>query len=84
MLKYVLFLQIAFTLACTHFAFAIPGGANQDAYSRSADKQEIRAMPVPAEDSAPPAVKTDNGVQLIADQGDGQPQFRLELDPKSE
>jgi len=70
MLKYILFLQLAFTLACSHFAFANPGGANQDVYSRSADKQEIRAMPVDTEDSerTPPAVKTDNGVQLIADQ----------------
>jgi hypothetical protein len=71
MLKYVLFLQLAFTLACTHFAFANPGGANQDVYSRSADKQEIRAMPIETEDSAEgntSAVKTDNGVQLIADQ----------------
>jgi hypothetical protein len=69
MLKYVLFLQIAFTLACSHFAFA-NGGANQDVYSRSADKQEIRGMPTETEDSdrTPPTVKTDNGVQLIADQ----------------
>jgi hypothetical protein len=80
MFKHVVYFQIAFTLGCTHFAFANAGrGADQDSFSHDADRQEIRQMdlespsetPAKAEDSdnGTPSVKTDNGVQMISRAG---------------
>jgi hypothetical protein len=71
MFKHVAYFQIVFTLGCTHFAFANAGRADRDSFSRDADRQEMRQMKSekPTDNNGTPAVKPDNGVQMIARQG---------------